>query len=48
LDLKITLGHINWNAGLDIVRPITEIVKTWTVGLGGGEFRGKREPSVLN
>lgn len=30
VDLKITLCYINWNMGLDIVRPITKIIQTWT------------------
>lgn len=29
VDLKITTCYINWNMGLDIVRPITKIIQTW-------------------
>lgn len=41
LDLKITRGYINGNARLDIVCPITKIIKTWMVFFFGrkGERR---------
>jgi hypothetical protein len=28
-DLKVTLGYINWNGGLNIVSPVSKIIKTW-------------------
>lgn len=43
LDLKITRGYINGNARLDIVCPITKIVKTWMVFLLEGRWRGEKE-----
>jgi len=28
-DLKVTLSNINWNGGLNIVSPVSKIIKTW-------------------
>lgn len=42
MDLKVTLGHINGYLRLDIVSPITKVIKTWKNILNKGEKRRQK------